>query len=235
MTTLCCASALRSSVLVEQRVQLDLVDHRRDEGQVDDRRQMFLGEVGDSDRTGMSFSAGLDHAAEGVHILTHRRGRPVNQVEVDVIQAQSLQAGATGSLRLDETVVFGGQLGGDEQLRAGNPGGRDRAADAGFVAVDRGGVNEPAADFQRRRYRAFGLVVRQIGDAQAKHRHGVFVIESYGWYGGARLASQRHSPTCEIESSWIRTKPGPVIERGYRRHFIGVEFEIEHVEVARNP
>src|SRR6267154_1852046 len=43
------------------------------------------------------------------------------------------------------------------------------------------------------------------------------------------------SPACEIEGSRIRTKPGPAVKRGDRRHVIGAEFEIEHVEVARNP
>src|SRR6516225_1649129 len=37
-------------VVIEQGVQLDLVDGRRDEGQVDDRRQVIVGEVGHADR-----------------------------------------------------------------------------------------------------------------------------------------------------------------------------------------
>src|SRR6185437_3805332 len=95
--------------------------------------------------------------------------------------------------------VFSGQLGGDEEFGAGNPRGGDGAADGGFVAVDRGGVDEPAADFQRRRHRALGLLVGQIRDAQAQRRNRVLVIEGNGWDGGARLASQRHSPACGIE------------------------------------
>ena len=78
-----------------------------------------------------------------------------------------------------EALVRGGQLGGDEQFGAGNPGGGDRAADGGFVAVGRSRVDQPAADFQRGRHRAFGLVFRQFSDAEAEHRNGVFVIESY--------------------------------------------------------
>src|SRR6516165_6055511 len=108
----------------------------------------------------MPVSAGLDQAAEGVHVFAQGRGGPVNEVEVDVVEAESLQAGGAALLGSSETVVGGGQLGGDEQLRARNAGSRDRTADRGFVAVGGRGVDESAADFQRGRHRAFGFVLR---------------------------------------------------------------------------
>ena len=92
----------------------------------------------------------------------------------------------------------------------------------------------PDADFQRRGYGALGLVFRQTSDAETEHRNRVLVIESYGRYG-ARIASQRHSPACETESSRIRTKPSSIVERADRRHLIGAEFEIEQVKITRNP
>lgn len=58
-------------VLVEQRVQLDLVDRRRDECEVDKVFDVLRGEVGHADRSGMALSAGLNHASPGVHILAH--------------------------------------------------------------------------------------------------------------------------------------------------------------------
>src|SRR5690242_8951591 len=56
-------------------------------------------------------------------------------------------------------------------------------------------------------------------------------IEGIAGLGGPVIIS----PACEIEGAWIRTKPGAVVKRGDRRHFSGAEFEVEHVEVARNP
>ena len=62
------------------------------------------------------------------------------------------------------------------------------AADGGFVAVDRSGIDQPIPDLECRRDRALGFVVRQFGDAEANHRHRVLVIECYRRNVGARLA-----------------------------------------------
>ena len=130
--------------------------------------QVFLGEVAHPDRAGQTVAAGLNQAAEGVHVFAQLRHRPVDEKEVDVVQAEPIQADLAGVLGGVETLVGVGHLGGDEQLGAGNPGGRDGAADGGFVAVHRGGIDQPIADFQCRRDRAFGFVVGQFGDAEAK-------------------------------------------------------------------
>ena len=93
-------------------------------------------------------------AAPAVDVLTVLAGGPVDQVEVDVIQAEPLQAGLAGVLRRLEALVVGGQLGGDEQLVARDARRGDRAADRGLVAVGRRGVDQPVARLQRRGHRA---------------------------------------------------------------------------------
>ncbi len=137
----------------------------------------------------MAVAAGLDQAPEGVHVFTELRDRPVDKEEVDVVQPELLQADLDGVLGDVETLVGVGHLGGDEQLRAGNAGGRDGAADRGFVAVDRSGVDQPITDLQRRRHGALGFVVGQFRDAETDHRHRVLVVECNGGDVGARLAS----------------------------------------------
>src|SRR5947209_12355404 len=163
--------------LIEQRVQLDLVDRGGDVGQVDGRLHMLLGEVAYPDGAGDAVPAGLDQAAEGVHVFTELRHRPMDQKQVDVVQPEPVQADSGGVLGGLESLVGVRDLGGDEQLRARDSGRRDGAADGGFVAVHRGGVDQPVADFQRRRYGALGFVLGQLGDAETEYRHRVFVVE----------------------------------------------------------
>src|SRR6201999_4171160 len=103
-------------------------------------------------------------------------------------QPKLVQADLDGVLGDVETVIGVVPFRRDEQSRTANSGGRDAAADGGFVAVHRGGVDQPIADLQRRRDGAFGLVIGQFRDAEAEHRHRVLVVECNGWDVGARLA-----------------------------------------------
>ena len=104
-------------------------------------------------------------------------GGPVDQIEVDVVQAEPLQAGLDGVLDGLEALIVGGQLGGDEHLGARDARRGDRAAHRGLVAVGRRGVDQPVTGLQRGGYRALGLGVRQLGDAEAQCRDRVVVVE----------------------------------------------------------
>jgi hypothetical protein len=106
----------------------------------------------------------------------------VDQVEVQVVQAEQLQALVEGAERLVVAVVGVPQLGGDEQLVPGNA--RDRLADAFLVAVGRGGVDAAVAGLQCRGDRVEGLLLRDLEDAEAELRHLDAVVELDGRNGG---------------------------------------------------
>jgi len=101
----------------------------------------------------------------------------VDQVEVEVIEPQPVQAGVAGCLGGFEALVGGAQLGGDEQLVAANARRGYRTTDGGLVSVRGGGVDQSAARLQCGQNRTFGLVVGQLGHTQAEDWHLRFVVE----------------------------------------------------------
>ena len=65
----------------------------------------------------------------------------MHQVEVQIFQAQVLQRHLEGVLRLSLAVVFEPQLGGDEELLAGDVQLGESLAEGFLVVVARGGVD----------------------------------------------------------------------------------------------
>lgn len=116
----------------------------------------------------------------GLAVQVAGRGRPVNQVEVEVVQAQLGEAGVEGPQGGVVALVGVPQLGGDEQLLTGDPGGGEGAADTGLVAVDRGGVDAAVTGLQGGAHRGGGLVVGDLEDAEAELRDLDAVVESDG-------------------------------------------------------
>jgi hypothetical protein len=84
--------------LIEHRVQLDLVDRRDEECEVDDRRQVLGGEVGHPDRTGVAVLVGLHYAGPAVDVSAAFFGGPVNEVEVDIARPSRSRLALQASL-----------------------------------------------------------------------------------------------------------------------------------------
>jgi hypothetical protein len=104
----------------------------------------------------------------------------VDQVKVDVVQAEPLQRRLERLAGLALAVVLDPELGGHEQLVAGNAAGGDRAADGLLVAVGGGGVQRAVAGGQRVADDLLGLLGGDLVDAEAEdgHLHAVVECES---------------------------------------------------------
>jgi hypothetical protein len=167
-------------------VGLDLVDRRGGSGAVDEVHEPVRVEVRDAD--------GLDHAlfAEGTH------GAPgavvvtvglVDQVQVEVVEAQTLQRGAERLLSVLLPSVLHPQLGGDEQLPAGGAAGSDGAADRFLVAIGGGGVKVAVDGGQSLGDGLLGLLGGDLEHAEAEDRHLDAIVEGDGGdldrHGGA--------------------------------------------------
>jgi hypothetical protein len=83
------------------------------------------------------------HRTPGAVVVAERL---VDQVQVEVVQAQALQRGVEGALDdLLARAALDPQLGGDEQLLPRDAAALDRPADGLLVAVGGGGVKVPVA------------------------------------------------------------------------------------------
>jgi hypothetical protein len=103
--------------------------------------------------------------------------RPVQQVQVEVVQAQVVHAGLEGAQRRVVAVVADPQLGGDEHLRAVDAGVAEALADFPLVAVGGGRVDQPVAVGDRRLDRAGGLFGGALVDAEPEGGHLDAVVQ----------------------------------------------------------
>ena len=78
-----------------------------------------------------------------------RPARPMDEDEIDLTDAELLQASVHRTLEGAIVEVFRRDLGGDEDVVAGDARGADPLPDPIFVAVGRGGVDVPVADAER--------------------------------------------------------------------------------------
>ena len=136
--------------LLEVRVQLDLVDRRRHAGLRNQAFEVLRLEVGDPDRPHQPFRLQLDKGLPRLHIQVVGGHRPVDQVQIDVLQLEPLEARLARPLGLLVAVVVVPALGRDEDLLAIESRGVDRLADGALVAVSRGRVDVAVADASAR-------------------------------------------------------------------------------------
>ena len=95
----------------------------------------------------------------------------MNQVEIEVIQAQRVKGAQVGVVRLALSHVLDKDLGGDEEVFPGDAGTANGRAHGGLILVRGGRVNQAIAYLQRLRNRAFAHVRRHLKDPEANHRH----------------------------------------------------------------
>ena len=108
-------------VLLEERVELDLVDRRQRLGLAGQPLEVLDAEVGDADRAGTALGVDPFEGAPGVEVEVPRGDRPVDQVEVDVlVSSRSIDFVEGGQGRV-EALLGVPELGRDEDLLAGEP------------------------------------------------------------------------------------------------------------------
>ena len=102
----------------------------------------------------------------GIDEAVLARHRPVDQVEVDVVEPESLEARLEGGQGRVVALLRVPQLGGDEDVLAGQARGGERRADAGLVAVGGGGVDVAVAGVKRLLDDPLGVLGRDLEDAE---------------------------------------------------------------------
>jgi hypothetical protein len=107
--------------LGEQRVQLNLIDTGHDTGRGDEPLQVRRVKVRDTDRSSESALAQLEQALPGLDIPAQGRLRPVDQVEIDVVQPQALEALLERADRAVMAVGVVGALARDVDRPRGSP------------------------------------------------------------------------------------------------------------------
>ena len=164
------------------RAELHLIDSRSDLGRLQQRRQLVAREVRDPDRARVSGLVGSLHAGPGPG---RAACRPVDEVQVDVVEFQPGQA----SLELDRRIrARGTELGRHEHLLPRDLAASKRTADALLVAVRLRGVDVAVSGLQRPADRVLaGPAVADLPDAEAEHRHPVAVIQTSGPAVGRQL------------------------------------------------
>ncbi len=125
----------------------------------------------------------------GVDVLVLSWHRPVDQVEVGVVQAEAVEALAEGAPRLIAGVPIVPQLRRDEEFPARHTAGSDGATDLGLVLVRGRCVDVPIADLERLRHEALGVLARDEVGADAELRDGLTGVELDAGSAGAHAGS----------------------------------------------
>jgi len=153
--------------LGETGVQLHLVEHGDHLGLGPQAPYLLLGEVREPDRPDPAVVVQLLEGAPGLHVVVLDGQRPMDEVEVDNVEPQPLGAALERRQRPAEAVVGVPELGGDEQLVAGDAAVGDGLADAFLVAVGGRGVNEAVPGFEGQGDRLIDLIGGDLEDAEA--------------------------------------------------------------------
>ena len=168
------AHELLVGVALEERVRLDLVDRRGHVVVLDEIDEPVGVEVGDTDRPGEAVGVELLHRPPEAVVVAERL---VDQVEVDVVEAEPLEGPLEGGLGVGLAGVLDPQLGRDEQLVARDAAAAHGPADRLLVPVGGGGVDEPVADLEGGGDGLLGLLRGDLVDAETEDRHLDAVVQ----------------------------------------------------------
>ena len=189
-------------LVAEVGVHLDLVDRRQHPGLLDDPVEVRRLEVRDPDAPGPSVGRELAEGVPRRHevaVVQHRH-RPVDQEQVDTVDAQVGQRLVERTPRVVGSVEGVAQLAREVELLARDPAGGDRLADALLVAVHLRGVDVPVAhldrlpgDLRRPVRRHLEHPHSELGDRRA-------VVESQ--------VGDRHAPTLTLTAKTSTSRSG---------------------------
>lgn len=99
-------------------MQLDLVDRGHGLGGVEEILQVVRQKVRDADGVGLAGGLDLLQRFPGLHVLAPSGNWPVDQVEVDPVEPESLQGGVDGIEGGLAPVIVVPELGSDEEFLA---------------------------------------------------------------------------------------------------------------------
>src|SRR5450759_4337279 len=165
--------------LLESRVKLNLV-HGRDDGRLGQQVfQMVLQDVGHTD--GPRAAGGIDLLQGQPCVDEQSLGwdRPVNEIQINDVNAERLPARLEGLRRSAMLPVA--QFGGDEDFLARDSRGSDRGTHACLIAVRGSRVDVPVAGPQRVLHDALRLPFRDLEYAKAELGNGDPVVQSQVW------------------------------------------------------
>ena len=171
---------LPQRLLRQVRRELDLVDHRHDAGLVDEPGQLLLRKVRNADRGDAPLLLQLDERLPGLDERVLGRHGPVDEVQVQHVEAELAHGGVEGAQRRVVALFEVPQLGRHEDVLARHVGLGECPADAGLVAVDGRGVDVSVTRVQSQPDHALGDVVFDLPDAVAQLGDGVAVTEGDG-------------------------------------------------------
>src|SRR5260221_10574032 len=149
-------------------MELDLIDGRQRLRLPLQAFQVLDPEVGDADRAGSALLMDPLEGAPGIEEAILGRDRPVDQVEVEAIQPEAVEALLESSQGRLVALLGVPQLGRDEDLVAGDVGGSDRRSHAALVAVRGGGIDVTVTRLQRLLDNPPGIVGGPLEDAEAE-------------------------------------------------------------------
>ena len=150
---------LDSPGLSEEGMQLHLVDHRGDPGIQAQVGQPVRVEVAHADGPDLSSLVQLLHGPPGSVVVVHRL---VDQVQVQIVQAQLLHRSLEGSPSALIPGILNPQLGGDEQLFPGDPAFGDSGSHRFLVEISGGGIDKPIPHRK-------GVAHRLLTDSSFRH------------------------------------------------------------------
>ncbi len=139
-------------------MQLDLVQGGSHVGLVGEPLEMLDLEVGHADRTHPAVGEESLEGPPGLDILIEHRQWPVDQEEIEDLDAQSLHAVLERGQRPVVSVAPVGEFGGDEDLLTGHLRTCDGFADTLFVPIPLSSVDEPVTGVECGCDRRCGLV-----------------------------------------------------------------------------
>ena len=175
--------------LLQERVDLDLVDGRRLVRLGEELLEVRHEEIADADVA--RAPVGLDALERPPRVEALARHRPVEQVEVDVVEAEPRETGVERAERLVEALVVVPELRRDEDLGARHAALANCGAHVRLVAVDPRGVDVAITEAERREDRlarhlaAWGLphAETDLGNGAAgaqRERRGLHVDRGHG-------------------------------------------------------
>src|SRR5699024_5540987 len=151
--------------LLEVRMQFDLVDDGDDTGGIKQGLKVPDIEVAYANGSGQPFVAQLNHGFPGIDVFVLFGYGPVNEIEIDIIEPELVQAGFKCLARFLVTVIRVPDLGGDEDVITRQAGVAQAGANPTFVVVHGGGIDAPVAQIEGRADDAWSDVVVNLPDA----------------------------------------------------------------------
>jgi hypothetical protein len=166
---------LRQFRLLVAGVQLNLVDGRDNFCGLQQIVQVVCEEVGDTDGPDLVVFIQPLHLLPGLDVQVLGRHRPMDEVQVHVIQAEDLAA--VLECCLGPVLFTVPELGGDKDVLARNAGGCDRCSNSGLVAVGGSRVDVAVSSLEGVLHGALGIPRRYLENTETKLGYGDAVVQ----------------------------------------------------------